>query len=634
MFDLVSKHKRIAQVILALIMVPFAFFGVDFYFRGSNGPENVATVGRDKILQSEFDELLRDQQNRMRQQLGRNFDPAMFDSAEVRYALVDQLVNQRLLEQQARAQRFRVSEAQLKQFIAELPPFQEDGKFSYDKYKQVLSTQNMTPEMFQQRVQGELSLAPLQEPIVAGSLAAKTSVQRYINLLEQQRDVAVASIDAEPFLKDTRIDDAQAKAYYDKNAALFQIPEQARIEYVMLNQDALAAAVTVDADEVRRAYEANIKQYTTGEERAASHILISVKPDASEADKAAAKQKAESLLAQAKANPARFAELAKANSQDPGSAQQGGELGTFARGSMVKPFEDAVFAAKVGDIIGPVQTDFGYHVIKVTGITPSKVRPLDEVKATIEADLKRTKAAQKFAASADQFQNLVYENADSLAPVAKALDLKVMSTPFAPRQQIQAVAMGNAKFVEALFSPDSVQAKRNTEALEIAPGTLISGRIVEYKPAAPQPFDTVKDNIKLQLARSAASERAQQVGREKLALLEQGRSEKDAGVAFAKPVSVSRNQAVPGFTPDGLKAVFQADRAKLPSYAGAANERGGFAIYKVTKVTDPAAPDDAKLTAASARVSEQVGRELMNAYLAALKANADVKINQANLEKK
>jgi peptidyl-prolyl cis-trans isomerase D len=494
--------------------------------------------------------------------------------------------------------------------------------------------QNMTPEMFQQRVQGELSLAPLQEPIVAGSLAAKTSVQRYLTLVDQQREVAVASIDPEPFLKDTRIDDAQAKAYYEKNTAAFQVPEQARIEYVMLNQDALTATTSVDADEVRRAYEANIKQYTTGEERAASHILIAVKPDASDADKAAAKQKAEALLAQAKANPAKFGELAKANSQDPGSAPQGGELGTFARGSMVKPFEDAVFAAKVGDILGPVQTDFGYHIIKVTGITPSKVRPLDEVRPAIEADLKRAKAAQKFASAADQFQNLVYENADSLAPVAKALDLKVMSTPLVPRAQIQTIAMGNAKFVDALFSPDSVQAKRNTEALEVAPGTLISGRIVEYKPASPRPFDTVKDDIKLQLARTAAAERAQQVGREKLALLEQGKAEKDVGLTFAKTVSVSRNQPAPGFTPDGLKAVFQADRTKLPGYAGAQNERGGFSIYKVVKVTDPAAPDEAKLNAGAARVSEQLGRELMNAYLAALKANADVKINQANLEKK
>jgi peptidyl-prolyl cis-trans isomerase D len=242
----------------------------------------------------------------------------MFDSPEVRYALVEQLVNQRLLEQRARADRFRVSDSQLAQFIAELPPFQEAGKFSAEKYRQVLATQNMSPAMFEQRVRAELSLAPLQEPIVSGGLAAKSSVQRYLALLEQQREVAVATIDAEPFLKDVKIDDAQVKDFYDKNPASFQVPEQASFEYVILNQEALAGQVSVDADEVRRAYEANVKQYSTAEERQASHILIAVKPDASDADKAAAKAKAESLVAQAKANPAKFAEHAKANTQDPG----------------------------------------------------------------------------------------------------------------------------------------------------------------------------------------------------------------------------------------------------------------------------------------------------------------------------
>jgi peptidyl-prolyl cis-trans isomerase D len=635
MFDLVTKHKRIAQVILALIALPFAFFGVDFYFRRAEGPPSVASVGRDKVTQAEFDDLMREQQGRMRAMLGRQYDPAMFDSPEVRYALVDQLVNQRLLEQRARADKFRVSDEQLYQFIHDLPPFQEDGKFSYERYKQVLLTaQNTTPEVFQQKVRGELTLAPLQEPIVAAGIAAKTSVQRYLALLEQQREVAVATIDAEPFLKDTKVDDAQVKDFYDKNPGQFQVPEQARFEYVILNQDALASQVTVDSEEVRRAYEANVKQYSTPEERQASHILITVKPDAKDADKAAAKEKAEKLFAEARANPNKFADLAKANSQDPGSAPQGGDLGMFARGSMVKPFEDAVFAARVGDIIGPVQTDFGYHVIKVTGLTPAKIRPLDEVKGTIETELKKSKAAQKFAQSADQFQNLVYENADSLAPVAKALDLKVMSTPLVPRAQAAAVAMGNAKFVDALFSPESIQAKRNTEALEVAPGTLMSGRIVEYKPATTRPFDEVKDELKLRLARTAASEMAQKAGRDKLALLTQGKSEKDAGLSFGKSVTVNRNQVQPNFSPDALKAVFQLDQGKLPAYTGAVNERGGFALYKLTKVIEPGAPDEQKLNAANARVSEQLGRELMNAYLAALKADADVKINQAQLEKK
>jgi peptidyl-prolyl cis-trans isomerase D len=491
----------------------------------------------------------------------------------------------------------------------------------------------MTPLMFEQRVRGELVLSPLQDPIVNASIAAQTSVQRYLALLEQKRDVAVAPVAAEPFEKSVKVSDADVKAFYDKNPTAFQTPEVAKVEYLLLNQDAIASQINVDPAELRQAYDANAKQYTTNEERQASHILIAVKPDASDADKAAAKQKATALLEKARAKPDAFAEPVSCELALASSAAQGGDLGSFARGAMVKPFEDAVFAAKVGDIVGPVQSDFGFHVIKVTGITPSHVQTFDEVKSRIEADVRRQKAAQKFASAADQFQNLVYEQADSLAGAAKALDLKVETTQFLTRSQLQAVALGSAKFVQALFSPESLQSKRNTEAIEVAPNTLIAGRIVEYKPAAPRPFADVQDEIRQQLVRKAASEMAQKTGREKLALLNEGK-ERDAGLAFAKPVTLVRNQPQPGFPPDALKAIFEADPRKLPAYSGAPNERGGFSIYKVESVTDAPAPDATKLQAAGARVGGEIGRELLTAYLASLKADGDVKINQAVLEKK
>lgn len=633
MFDLLHNHKRLTQLILALITLPFAFFGVDYYFRSGGSDQTVATVGKNKISQADFDDALREQQQRMRQALANNYDPALLDRPEVRYALLDQLVNQRLLENEARADRLRVSDTQLAQFIAGLPPFQEDGKFSPEKYREVLAAQNMSPLMFEQRVRGDLTMAPLQDPVVGGSIAAQTSVQRYLALLDQKREVAVAPVAAEPFEKSVKVSDADIKAFYEKNPTAFQTPEVAKVEYLLLTQDAIAAQMKVDPAEVKQAYQANAKQYTTNEERQASHILIAVKPDAPEAAKAAAKQKATEILAKARAKPDSFAELAKTYSQDPGSAAQGGDLGSFSRGAMLKPFEDAVFSAKVGDIVGPVQTDFGYHVIKVTGITPPHVQSFDEVKGRIEADLKRQKASQKFAAAADQFQNLVYEQADSLAGAAKALDLKVETTAFVTRAQVQALAMNNAKFVQALFSPESIQSKRNTEAVEVGPNALMAGRIVEYKAAAPRPLADVQDEIRQQLTRQAASELAQKAGREKLALLTQGKA-RDAGVTFANPVTLTRNQAQPGFPPEALKNVFQADEHKLPAYAGAANERGGFSIYRVDKVIDAPAPDAAKLQSASTQVGSEIGRELMNAYLASLKADTEVKINQAALEKK
>ncbi|HEY3532638.1 MAG TPA: SurA N-terminal domain-containing protein, partial [Casimicrobiaceae bacterium] len=438
MFDLLHKHKTAAQFILAAVTLPFVFFGTYQYFTGGGDQQAVASVGKNKITQQDFDEALRDQQQRMRQALGENFDSSMLDSPEMRYALLDQLVNQRLLENAARSQRFRVTDTQLAQFIAGLPVFQDNGKFSPDKYREVLAAQNMSPLMFEQRVRGDLVLSPLQDPIVGGSIAAQSSVAHYLTLLDQKREVSVATIPIDQYEKAVSVSDADVKAFYDKNPKAFETPETARIDYLLLTQDAIAKQIKVDPAEVKQVYETNAKQYTTNEERKASHILIAVKKDASDAEKAAAKKKADEIAAKARANPDSFAELAKQNSQDPGSAAQGGDLGSFSRGAMVKPFEDAVFGAKVGDIVGPIQTDFGYHVIKVTGLTPAKIRPLDDVKASIEADLKKSKAAQKFAQSADQFQNLVYENADSLAPVAKALDLKVMSTPLVARAQAAA----------------------------------------------------------------------------------------------------------------------------------------------------------------------------------------------------
>jgi len=632
MFDFIYRRKRVVQFILALITLPFAFFGVNYYFRSASGGQEVATVAGHEISQQEFAVSLREQQERMRQMVGRNFDPAVFDDPEMRYAVLEQLINERLLQDQARRDRLRVSDAQLAQFIGEIPAFQVDGKFSHTRYEQLLESQNRSPLQFEQEVRSQLTLAPLQEPIAGANIVARSNVERYLGLLDQQREVATASIEIDSFLKQVKVDDAAVKAFYDANTSAFQVPEQVKLEYVTLSPDTLGAQITIDPAEVRKQYDQNLNRYGKPEERQASHILIAVKPDASDAEKAAAKKRADEVAAQAMKNPAQFAELAKKVSQDPGSAGQGGDLGFFARdGSMVKPFEDAVFSMKQGEIVGPIQTDFGWHIIKLTSIRPGKLQSFEEVKGQIEQDLRRQQATRKFAESADQLQNLVYEQADSLQPVAKALNLTVQTTPLITRAQVQALAQNNAKFVQAVFSPESLQAKRNTEAIEVGPNVLMAARVAEYKPASPRPFDDVKAEIRRQLERKAASEMAHQAGMEKLALLEQG---KDTGLTFAKPVVLTRNRPQAGFPPQALTMIFQADANKLPAYAGAANDRGGYSIYRVLRVIPAPAPDAAKLNAFSNRIGDQIGRELMSAYAASLKARAEVKINQANLEKK
>jgi peptidyl-prolyl cis-trans isomerase D len=633
MYDLVYKHKRIAQFILALIMVPFAFFGVDYYFRRSEMAGEVAKFDGGQVTQAEFDRAIRDQQDSMRR-AGQNVDPALFDNPEVRYNLLQQLLRERLIEKTGGDLHFRITNEQLFDRIASDPRFREGGRFSLDTYKLLLAQNNIPEALFEDSMRRQLLAEKVADPIVRGGIVAKASAVALVNLSEQQREVEIATVDVDSFMKDVKVDDAQVKAYFDTNAAAFKTPEELKFEYVILTQDALLPQVSVTPDEVKAQYAAAEKTYTQEEQRQAAHILIAVKPDATEAERAAAKKKAEDIAAQAKANPAKFADLAKQYSQDPGSAPQGGDLGSNPRGTMVKAFDDAVFAMKPGEIVGPVQSDFGYHVIKLVEITPARTRPFDEVKAQIETDLKRQKATQKFAAAADQFQNLVYEQAESLAPVAKTLGLKVETSPLVTRTQAQQIAMGNAKVVQALLSPESISAKRNTDAIEIGPNALMAARLLEYKPAAPRPFDEVKEEIRMQLARQAAAELAQKAGRDKLALLEQGRSDRDVGLSFAKAVAVARNRPQPGITPDAMTKIFQADPTKLPRYVGAPSGSGGFSIYRLVNVINPPEPEPARLASARKGIADARSREIFDAYIADLKGKAKVEINQANLDKK
>jgi peptidyl-prolyl cis-trans isomerase D len=540
------------------------------------------------------------------------------------------------MRQRARDDNFRVSNQQLEQFIREIPAFQDNGQFSFERYKQALQAQGMSQVMFEERLRQDLALQPLQEPYSEGGIVARAYVQRVLDVAEERREVELAVVEVEPFLAQVKVDDAEVKAFYDGNQARFQTPELAKVEYLILGLDGLAAQTAVDAAEVKQQYEQNIRQYSQGEQRQASHILVTVPAGATASEKAAAKKRAEELLEQAKKAPEKFADLAKQHSQDPGSKDQGGDLGLFGRGSMVKAFDDAVFAMKVGEIAGPVETDFGYHVIRLTDAKGEGALPLEKVRPQIEQELKRQKAGKRFAELAEQLQNLVYEQADSLAGAEKALNekgagVKVERTDWVGAQQALALARNNQKFVQALFSPESVQGKRNTEAIEIAPNTLIAGRIVEHKPAAPRPFDEVKADIVRQLQLRKASELAQAAGKEKLATLQKGG---DAGLKFVGPQLLRRGQRVPAMSEEAAREVFRVDVARLPSYVGAGNERGGYTLVKVTKAVRPEAADEARLKSTSAQVEERLGREQFAGFLAALRQASEVKVSAKGSEAK
>ena len=397
MFDFVYKNKRLVQFILALLVLPFAFVGVDSYVRNAGGDKDVATVGGQGISPQDFENALRSQQQQMQRALGKNFDPAMFDNPEVRQQVLDGVVNQRLLQVTAQNMKLTTPDAQVSKVILDIPDFQDGGKFSLAKYDEVLKLNGLNRASYEQRLRGDLAQQPLQDVLGRTNFASAAQAGLYQKLTEQAREIQVATIDPIAFLAQAKVDDAQVKAEYEKSPDSYRAPEQVKIEYLQLNQAALQSTVGATADEIKGEYDKRLKEFSAPEERRASHILLSFDKDdkgqPKAASKDAAKVEADAIMKLvAGATPEKFAELAKQKSKDPGSAVQGGDLGFFGRGQMVKPFEEAVFAMKPGEVRGPVESDFGYHIIRLTETKPERTRPLDEVRAQIEGEIKQQKA--------------------------------------------------------------------------------------------------------------------------------------------------------------------------------------------------------------------------------------------------
>jgi len=331
MFDFVHEKKRLVQIVLGIIILPFALWGVSSYDRSGTTAEVAATVNGTKITQQELENALRQQQDRMRQQLGANFDAAMFDNPEMKRAVLDNLVSQRLLIERARAARLAVPDDQVVQVIAGIEAFQDGGKFDKKRYEAVLTNQNMSPLTFEARVRDELLGQQMRDAYAQNGFAANSVVDNVIRLNEQQRVVSVSPIAFQSFMSQAKVDDAALKKYYEQNSNEFQAQEQAKVEYAKFSVDDLLTKVEVSKEDVRKYYDEHQNDFGTPEERHAAHILIAVSATASQAEQDAAKAKAEQLLQQARQNPAKFAELAKKNSQDPGSAANGGDLGGSAK---------------------------------------------------------------------------------------------------------------------------------------------------------------------------------------------------------------------------------------------------------------------------------------------------------------
>lgn len=619
MFDAVRNNKKIVQVFLVLIALPFAFFGVESFRDGGAGVD-VAKVGEVKISQQEFQQAVREQQDRLRGQLG-ELDPKVLDNPEFRQAILDDLIDQRLLFQEVRKRHLFASDDAVRQAIMAVEAFQDNGQFSQQRYEALLSAQGMSPAGFEAQVRQDLALQQLAGTIGRSGIVSQRVTDKVLALQSEARHVQEFVLPVENYVAKVKLEDGAAKKFYDENTEQFRIPDQAKVEYVVLTPESLA--VEVSEAEIKAWYDGHKERYQQPEERRASHILIA----AEKLGKDKARQKAEEVLREVQAKPAAFAELARKHSDDPGSASQGGDLGFFGRGMMVKPFEDATFALRDGEVSGIVESDFGFHIIKLTGQHVAREKPLAEVRGEIERELKSSAVARKFAEAAESFSNMVYEQSDSLQPVAEQFKLKIQRSDWIGREANPAAGvLGNAKLLAAVFSDDTIQNKRNTEAVEVAQNTLVAARIAEYQPASVQPLAGLQATIEKLLVNQEAQKLARADGEARLAALQSGTDK----LAWGADKVVSRMDArlLP---PQAAPLVFRMDKSKLPGYAGVDLPGKGYALYRLSKVTPGAALDTARRQGLQGQLRSLAAQQEVAMYLSALRARYKVDVNQKAL---
>jgi len=631
MLDFIRSHKRLMMILLALFIVPgLGLVGIQGFRGMFDESANAAKVGGDPITRQQFDAAVRNQIANARQSLGQSFDQASYDTPAMRRATLDGLIQQRLTMLETRRLNLTASDSAVRTAIMAIPAIaglkRPDGSFDTQAYEQLLASQGLTGQQIDESTRFQIASQQIPQNIGQSAFLSKTSATQLISLIGQQRDVQGMVLRASDYRSQVNPSEADIKQYYDTHHADFTTQESANIQYVILSASALAAAYTPSDAEITQYYDTHISQYRTDAQVRASHILITVAKDASAADQAQAKTKAEGILAQVKAHPDQFEALAKQDSQDPGSAAKGGDLGWFGHGMMLKSFEDAAFGLKKGEISGLVRTDFGYHIIEVTDTKPSVTQPLTTVRDAIVQALKTQNGTQKYAADVDGFSNSVYEQGDSLKPAADKFGLSVQTATLTrtPNPARAATDPTNSpKVLAAVFSDDVLKNKHNSAAIDLGNSTQISARVVDYKPATLPPLEQVREAVRNKLVESQSRALAQKDGESKLAAFEKTPASADAGFSAVAKVSRSNPQGVPAVA---MSAIFKAAPNKLPAFVGAALPDGGYAIYRINQVEPGAPPDADHLGAIEAQIAQVEGQSEVTAYNTALRNRSSVKV--------
>ncbi len=622
-------------IIVGLIIATFALWGIHQYF-GPDVNVVVAKVNDREITLREFQDAYQRQRFRLQEMLGPEFDFGQLDDNRLKQESLKQMIDQELIFQAALGHGLRIGDTQLALQIRSVGAFQADGRFSEAVYENWLRNQGLALDYFEHSYRRSLLADQLQLAISGSTVVTDFMLDEAFRLQNQKRDFAYAVIPASRYAESVTVNDEEVEEYYAGNRLGFVNPEQVSIEYLELSRSAVAEEIKVDEQELQRRYEDQKARFQSAERRRASHILIGVSEDAAPGDVAEAEKKAQEIRERI-ARGESFEELARAHSEDPGSAESGGDLGFFTRGLMEKAFEDAAFGMQEGEVSDPVRSAFGFHVIKLVDIQAGEVKPLDQVRNEVRRELQLEKSEHLFFERAEQLANLTFESPDTLVVAGDALGLKIQESDFFTRRGGTGIA-ADRKVAAAAFSEDVLVRGNNSEPLELPSGRIVVLRVREHKPASDRPLDEVREEITDRLRKAKARKMATEQGQQIVQALREGADpealgeEREFSWIERKEISRSGAQAPPSL----IDSVFQLERPTFGSgvYGGTGLPSGDYAVIALKSVADGdlAGADQGEKDALRATLERGTGTDVFEAFVQALRAKAEIKVFPESME--
>ena len=622
-------------VIIGLIIITFALFGLGSYIQDKSRVY-AARVNDAEITPRELQMAYQQQRDEMQEMLGAAYDPALLDDKLLRQRALDTLISRQLVLQAAQDNGMAISDQLLAARIHAIAAFQEDGAFSEELYQRLLYQQGQSVPGFEYDTRRGLQVEQLVNGLSQTAFVTRTELDQAYRLQEQTRDFSYWIVSPQPFEATVEISDQQIEEYYQEHAGEFMLPERVRLAYLRLSGEALAATIEVDEAELEAQYQARKDALRTQEQRRASHILIQVAEDADEEARDAARARADELHARL-AGGADFAELARENSDDAGSAAQGGDLGFFGKGVMVGPFEETVFGMQPGQLSEPVQTQFGFHIIRLTEIKASEVPALQAVREDLLAEIRQREVEDLFYEKLEQLTDLSYEHPDSLDAAAEALGLEIQHSEWLDAKGGEGIGQ-YPKLMAVAFSEDVLEAGHNSEPVEVAPNDVIVVRVEEREAAQQLALEKVREQISETLRQQLAAQQAKAEGEDLLDRLRQGDSLEDVEdkdyLSAGKAEAVKRSAA--GHNAEVMREAFKLSRPEQGGSVetGVVLSDGGYAVIRLSAVTDgdPAAMSEEVRSQLNGSYENMRRSLALSTLLAELRQRADIEIPQQEQE--